>query len=620
MTCSDRNGTPITVTGNSGTSGFVLVDGANNALQFATINPTGNGSGNLQYAVQFASGVDAPIFGGLSGSSNIKLQDLTTSVSGSGPSGTAVALTVNDTNNTTYSGTLTGAGSLTKSGTGTLVLSASGSTFSGGVTLNGGTLTIGATTTGSAGSVTAGSLGTGTVTLAGGTLNSNTSLNYTNPLNNALNVTGSVSVGGGTNFGLGGAITGAGTISTGNAGSVGSSTYFSGNMSGFTGTFSFTTYSQNNIRFGAQNLNGATLDAHQAAFVLTQGSGSARNVAIDDNSNTTTLEMGSLSGNGVLEGSFNGTTQSAANADIYAIGYLGTSTTFSGVLSDSTGGNQANFNILKVGIGSLTLSGGSSQYTGLTTIENGALIAGATVNASGNGPFGSATSAIALGDATDLTAGDSPQLLIGGAYTMARNITVGSSIAANNSTYTIGGSADNNATFSGNIAMNQSLVVSQVTDAGANALTISGVISTNNGTTPTVTFAGPGNISVTGTNTYSGATVVSGGTTTLSGSGSINSSGSITINGTGAKLIQSSSVAVSPTITVTQGTLAGSTTVGVVRVTAGTGGIVSNGTGNGNTSTTHRRLAEFPRRAARLLSILPVARLRPRMGLWTAAP
>ena len=59
----------------------------------------------------------------------------------------------------------------------------------------------------------------------------------------------------------------------------------------------------------------------------------------------------------------------------------------------------------------------------------------------------------------------------------------------------------------------------------------------------------------------------------------MNSSSGITINGSGAKFLQTSTVAVSPTVTLTQGTLTGSGTVNTVNVGNGTGGIISNNNG-----------------------------------------
>jgi autotransporter-associated beta strand protein len=90
---------------------------------------------------------------------------------------------------------------------------------------------------------------------------------------------------------------------------------------------------------------------------------------------------------------------------------------------------------------------------------------------------------------------------------------------------------------------------------------------------------GVGNWTLTGANTYTGATLVSDGTLTLSDSGAVNASSGITINGSGAKLLQTSSVAATPVVTLTQGTVTGSGTINTVNVGDATGGIISNNNG-----------------------------------------
>jgi autotransporter-associated beta strand protein len=94
-----------------------------------------------------------------------------------------------------------------------------------------------------------------------------------------------------------------------------------------------------------------------------------------------------------------------------------------------------------------------------------------------------------------------------------------------------------------------------------------------------LTKDGTGTFVLSGANTYSGGTTISGGTLQLSGAGTINSSSGITIDGGGAKFLHAGSTAVSPTVTLTQGTLTGSGTVNTVVVGAGTGGVISNNNG-----------------------------------------
>src|SRR5258708_28160759 len=207
-----------------------------------------------------------------------------------------------------------------------------------------------------------------------------------------------------------------------------------------------------------------------------------------------------------------------------SVGALNTSTTFTGTIIV----NGANIIALtKVGTGALTLSG-LNTYGGPTTIENGSLVASNNALASAAGAFGNASSALALGDATSLGSSFSPSLLIGGAFTVGRTITVGSGTGANSSVYVIGGNADTNSIFSGNISLNQSLTVTQAVNTGTNALFISGVISSADNA-ETVTFTGPGNVKLSVANTYTGNTFINAGRLALIGSGNIGPSANISV-------------------------------------------------------------------------------------------
>lgn len=88
---------------------------------------------------------------------------------------------------------------------------------------------------------------------------------------------------------------------------------------------------------------------------------------------------------------------------------------------------------------------------------------------------------------------------------------------------------------------------------------------------------GYGTTTLTGTNTYTGATAVNGGTLIISGTGAINSSSGITVNT--AKLVQASSVAISPVVTLTDGTVDGTGTINTVNVADLYSNTIANGNG-----------------------------------------
>jgi autotransporter-associated beta strand protein len=212
--------------------------------------------------------------------------------------------------------------------------------------------------------------------------------------------------------------------------------------------------------------------------------------------------------------------------------------------------------LVKAGPGTMLLSG-LNFYSGGTIVSAGTLVAGTTDNQAlpaggsaayaglGNaaGAFGSPISTITLGNANTTIINSSPSLLIGGAFAVNHPIVVANQVTTG--TYTIGGSTNANASFGGTITLNQPLTVSQVANTAGNALTISNGITAGSGT-PTVTFAGAGNINVTnapiangsGTlgvkvagatvtlstvNTYTGNTTISAGSLNLTGSASLTS-------------------------------------------------------------------------------------------------
>ena len=90
---------------------------------------------------------------------------------------------------------------------------------------------------------------------------------------------------------------------------------------------------------------------------------------------------------------------------------------------------------------------------------------------------------------------------------------------------------------------------------------------------------GSGSLTVTGNNSYNGPTNVSAGALIVGGSGAINSSSGITVNGANARFASTSSVAVSPTVTLTSGAVDGTGTINTVNVASNAANTIANGAG-----------------------------------------
>ena len=235
-----------------------------------------------------------------------------------------------------------------------------------------------------------------------------------------------------------------------------------------------------------------------------------------------------------------------------ADGAVASDLTISAIVANGTGTGA----ITKTGAGLLTLSG-ANTYSGATTIENGTLAVGAAAPSNANGALGNATSAIALGNATSISSNLSTSLLTSGAFTVARDITVGASNTATTGIYTIGGNSANTSVFSGVLTLNQGLRVTQVASgttsltgnitsgaSGTQTLTFNnagavsqstGVIGAGTGTIA-VTKSGAGTTTLSGANTYTGTTTIGAGILNAGvadgvGTGALGNGGNITFTG-----------------------------------------------------------------------------------------
>jgi len=226
----------------------------------------------------------------------------------------------------TVGGTVSGASGLTKASSGTLALT-SANTFSGGTILDNGTIDV----------RNKSALGTGNVTInASGVLNYALTNNYSE--------------------GLGNTLSGNGTINYTALNSVNASSYWYSDLSAFSGTVNLSTFHTHCV------LAGSAKGSASAKWVLT----GTLNYLMPGVGGT--FSLGELSGSGHLGGDYYANTT-------WQIGALGTTSTFSGVISDPIAGGVGRVAITKVGAGKLSLTSACSYSLG-TVVSNGVLEVG----------------------------------------------------------------------------------------------------------------------------------------------------------------------------------------------------------------------------------------------------
>ena len=355
-TFDNSSATAYTVQGNCGIATGAITKTGNGTLTLANTNSTSGpvalNGGITSVASSDSLGSGAISFNGGSlaytGATVAWARALT--VNGGGGS---LAITDIGTN-LTYTGTLAGAGVLTKTGPGTLTL-ANASSHAGGMALSGGTLIANDNA----------AFGTGPLSLSGGTLAVTADRTFANPVVVSAATTTTVNTAKFT-----AAISGSGTLcfndsSTGNFG-------ITGDISGFSGTF---WYHNSANRMNGGFYDGATAasrDGSRAHFVtsgITAKPTSTPGWWQFIPGAGATFKMGDIAGDGGrITGTFGMT---------FAIGYLNTSSTYGGIIGENAGVA----NVVKVGGGTLTLTG-ANDYTGTTTITQGTL---AVSNTAGSG-------------------------------------------------------------------------------------------------------------------------------------------------------------------------------------------------------------------------------------------
>ncbi len=465
-------------------SGVVILSGANTYTGLTTIN-TGilrQGAANV---LTTTSGITLANTSGAAFDLNGYASAIN-SLSGGGASGGNVtlgsaALTVGDSNSTTYSGSISGAGSVIKQGSGVLTL-AGANTYTGSTTVNQGTLSL--SNLSALGSSSALILSNGTtwninnispIIPATLTIGSNVTISSSG----ASAITKSISLPANLTFDV------AGTLNITNplTGSNGFTKTGSGilTMSGI-GTHSGTvTVNQGTLKMGVYNAFSAAAD-----LVLADVAG----VTFDLNNKGATVL--SLSGGGTSGGNItnlnNGTTLSIGSYD----------TTFSGNISGDlgtiwvTGTTIDNSGVYHTGTGRVNFAGTSSGgYAGQVYTANQGKIGISSVGAVGAG----------------LIIGDNFQI---------NNVTLNNNFSLYGGTIYATGNAGISGTMSlqGGFTMNTANV--------SDTLNLSGVISSPS--TYALNKTGLGTLTLSGANTYTGATNVSAGTLKLGVANAINTS------------------------------------------------------------------------------------------------
>jgi fibronectin-binding autotransporter adhesin len=368
----------------------------------------------------------------------------------------------------------------------------------------------------------------------------------------------------------------------------------------------WTNDSSNPVTFGSDVAFGAGQSATHALTLTGMGNWNVNGSLIRSSAGTInvikdgsgTMNLGTVNAAG--NATFTITAGTIDNTSGAAMTLTGTTKIFNGDFSFSTPSGVSPNNDLSLGTGTVSL--GPAAGTSRTITTNGAgllTVPGVISNGTNaNSLIKNGTGALKLDSANTFTGGvtlntgtlhinnngalGAGQFTINGGTILARNggKTVANATAIGGD-FTIG-SVGNSMNFSG--AMNLGGATRTVTFIDGSPdpdSTISGVIS-NGG----LTKAGPGTLVLSANNTFAGPTAVTGGALRLTGSGAINSSSGITIDGADAKLVQLSSVASAPAITLTQGTLDGTGTVGAVNVGGGGAAILANGNGSTSTLTT----------------------------------
>jgi autotransporter-associated beta strand protein len=541
----------LTIQANSTFTGpLSLVAGTLQAnLTSGTSTPFGAGTNGLGSAVTMSAGTILHVFTS-DASRSIRLGSLAGSGTVSGEAGGTKTFIIggNDTS-TTFAGTIVNGGTsgqlaITKTGSGTLTLTGS-SSYTGATTISAGVLALG----------NAGALGSsGTISFGGGTLrfsDSNTT-DYSSRFSTAANQAYTLDTNGQT-VTLASALTSSGgsltKLGSGTLTLTGANT-FTGQSRIEDGTVRITSWINNNNANGAfgNSANALVLGGTSTAAQLIFSS-----AATSGGFYTTTkpVELGAAGGTIKLE--FTGNSLGPANE-----------AALRGVISGS-GGLTVDATNARLSIYPLAASGGNMTFTGPVNLVAGTLQASLD-NQTGSGtatPFGAGTNG--LGSALTMSPGTVLNLWT---QDISRSIRLGSLAGSG----TVSGEAGGTKTF--------------IIGGNNTSTTFAGTIVNGGGSGQlAITKTGSGTLTLTGSSSYTGGTQINAGILEIASGGRINGSSGITLNGPTAEFKYNSATALTQPLTLTQGTLSGTGTIGTA-VTFNTGDILAPGNSPGTQSYT----------------------------------
>ena len=226
---------------------------------------------------------------------------------------------------------------------------------------------------------------------------------------------------------------------------------------------------------------------------------------------------------------------------------------------------DSNKAVTMIGDGRLRISNATNTFGGATfNVYGGTLLIGASDSGTVTGTdtaLGNASKSLLLGDtqAQSVTGNSDSAILIDGAFSTRRNITVQAGNAGN---ATLGGNAAGSSTFTGNVSLGRN---ARLTAASNGTVVFSGSLSGNGG----ITKVGPGLVELSNAaNTFLGATAVDQGN--LRVTGTLNGTSGVTVNN-GATL-SGNGVVVAPVVsngTLSPGISFGNLTIGNYTQVAG---------------------------------------------------